>query len=54
MAEHKHSVTCPACGGTIGAATRADLFLLISLQGGLETGVSNLARLLPIGFAIAA
>jgi cytochrome c biogenesis protein CcdA len=30
------------------------LFLLVSLQGGLETGVSNLARLLPIGFAVAA
>ena len=30
------------------------LFILISLQGGLETGVSNLARILPIGFAVAA
>jgi cytochrome oxidase Cu insertion factor (SCO1/SenC/PrrC family) len=30
------------------------LFLLISLQGGLETGVANLARVLPIGFAVVA
>lgn len=25
MAEHKHSVICPACGGTISAATQAEL-----------------------------
>jgi cytochrome c biogenesis protein CcdA len=30
------------------------LFLVITLQSGLETGVSNLARLLPVGFAVAA
>lgn len=25
MAEHEHSVTCPMCGGTIGAGTQAEL-----------------------------
>ena len=25
MAEHEHSVTCPMCGGAIGAATQTDL-----------------------------
>lgn len=30
------------------------LFTLVSLQGGLETGLANLTRLLPIGFAFAA
>jgi predicted small metal-binding protein len=25
MTEHKHSVTCPACGGTITAATQDSL-----------------------------
>jgi predicted small metal-binding protein len=25
MAEHEHSVTCPTCGGTIVAATQAEL-----------------------------
>jgi hypothetical protein len=25
MAEHQHSVTCPACGGAIDAATQAGL-----------------------------
>jgi cytochrome c biogenesis protein CcdA len=30
------------------------LFLLVTLQGGLETGLANLARLLPVGFAFAA
>lgn len=30
------------------------LFLVITLQSGLETGVSSLARLLPVGFAVAA
>jgi cytochrome c biogenesis protein CcdA len=30
------------------------LFGLISMQRGIETGMSNLARLLPIGFAVAA
>lgn len=30
------------------------LFALVSLQGGLETGLANLTRLLPVGFAFAA
>ena len=30
------------------------LFLLVTLQGGLETGLANLTRLLPVGFAFAA
>jgi cytochrome c biogenesis protein CcdA len=30
------------------------LFLLVSYQGGLETGLANLTRLLPVGFAFAA
>jgi cytochrome c-type biogenesis protein len=30
------------------------LFLLVSFQGGLETGLANLTRLLPVGFAFAA
>ena len=25
MAEHEHSVTCPVCGGAIGATTQAEL-----------------------------
>ena len=25
MTEHEHSVTCPACGGTLSAATEAEL-----------------------------
>jgi cytochrome c biogenesis protein CcdA len=30
------------------------LFLIVSLRSGIETGVSNLTRLLPLGFAVAA
>src|SRR5210317_507873 len=30
------------------------LFVLVTLQGGLETGLANLTRLLPVGFAFAA
>ena len=25
MTEHEHSVTCPACGGTLSAATETEL-----------------------------
>jgi len=30
------------------------LFVLVSLRGGVESGLSNLARVLPVGFAVAA
>jgi predicted small metal-binding protein len=29
MAEHKHSVTCPACGGAISATTQDELIRLV-------------------------
>ena len=29
MATHKHNVTCPACNGTIGADTQAELIKLV-------------------------
>ncbi len=29
MGEHTHSVTCPACGGTINAGTQAELITLV-------------------------
>ena len=29
MGEHKHSVMCPACNGTISAATQGELITLV-------------------------
>ena len=29
MKKHEHSVTCPACGGTIGASTQDELIKLV-------------------------
>lgn len=29
MGKHEHSVTCPACGGVIGADTQAELVKLV-------------------------
>ena len=29
MGEHKHNVTCPACGGVIGADTKAELISMV-------------------------
>ncbi len=29
MGEHKHSVMCPACGGTISAGTQIELITLV-------------------------
>ena len=29
MGEHKHNVTCPACGGVIGADTQAELISMV-------------------------
>ncbi len=29
MAEHKHSVTCPACGGAISATSQDELIRLV-------------------------